>query len=63
MLNGIMECEYPHIIKGRISEGRHTRSEENRSYQGELISTTHYETISNRMVFNILTPNGFRSLA
>lgn len=63
LLNGLMECEYPHIIKGRIIKERHTRSEENRSYQGELISTTHYETISNRMVFNILTPNGFRSLA
>ena len=62
LINGLMDCAYPHIIKGRIVKERTTRREENRTRQGALVSTTHYETISNRMIFNILTPNGFRSL-
>lgn len=63
LINGLMECEYPHIIKGRIVKERRVTSEENRSHSGTLISTEYRETISNRMVFNLLTPNGFRSLA
>lgn len=63
LINGLMECEYPHIIKGRIVKERRMASEENRSRSGALISTEYRETISNRMVFNLLTPNGFRSLA
>ena len=58
-----MECDYPHIIKGRIIKEKRTMSEENRSKSGALISTEHRETISNRMIFNLLTPNGFLSLA
>lgn len=50
------------IIKGRIIKERHERREENHSERGELISTDVIETITNRMVFNILTPTGFRSL-
>lgn len=62
LINGLMECEYPHIIKGRIVKERRTVSDENRGPNGRLISTEIRETISNRMIFNILTPNGFRSL-
>ena len=47
---------------GRIIKERHERREENHSERGELISTDVIETITNRMVFNILTPTGFRSL-
>jgi len=46
----------------RIIKERHERREENHSERGELISTDVIETITNRMVFNILTPTGFRSL-
>ena len=63
LINGLMECDYPHIIKGRIIKEKRTMSEENRSKSGALISTEHRETISNRMIFNLLTPNGFLSLA
>ena len=63
LFNGLMDCAWPHIVKGRIVKERRTHSEQNRSAGGKLVSTTHYETISNRMIFNILTPNGFRSLA
>ena len=54
---------YPHIIKGRIIKERRSMSEEHRSEGGRLISTEYRDTISNRMIFNLLTPNGFRSLA
>lgn len=62
LINGLMECEYPHIIKGRIIKEKHTVTDENRGPTGRLLSTEIRETISNRMIFNILTPSGFRSL-
>ena len=62
LINGLMECEYPHIIKGRIVKERRTVTEENRGPNNRLVSTEIRETISNRMIFNILTPSGFRSL-
>lgn len=62
LINGLMECDYPHIIKGRIIKEKHTATDETRGPNGRLISTEIRETISNRMVFNLLTPNGFRSL-
>ena len=62
LLNGLMECEYPHIIKGRIIKEKHVITDEKRSVGGRVISTEIRETISNRMIFNILTPSGFRSL-
>lgn len=62
LMNGLMECEYPHIIKGRIVKEKHTVTDENRGPSGRLLSTEIRETISNRMIFNILTPSGFRSL-
>lgn len=62
LMNGLMECEYPHIIKGRIVKEKHIFTDENRGPNGYLFSTEIRETIFNRMIFNILTPNGFRSL-
>ena len=63
LINGLMECDYPHIIKGRIVKEKRTTSQENRSQEGHLLSTEYKETVSNRMIFNLLTPNGFTSLA
>lgn len=63
LINGLMECDYPHIIKGRIVKERRTSSTQERSPSGKLISTEYQETVSNRMIFNLLTPNGFISLA
>ena len=62
LINGLIECDNPHIVKGRIIKEKHTVTDENRGPHGRLISTEKRETISNRMLFNILTPSGFRSL-
>jgi len=63
LINGLVECDTPHIIKGRIVKENNIRAEENENNRGEVISTTMYETRSNKMIFNILTPDGFRSLS
>lgn len=63
LINGLMDCEFPHVIKGRIVKVKRTDSEENCDKNGKHISTDIRETISNKMVFNILTPNGCRVLA
>jgi len=55
LINGYVDCDTPHIIKGRIVK-------EIKRYVSETDSTV-TETRVNRMVFNILTPDGFRELA
>ena len=56
MINGLVECDAPHIVKGRIVK------ETVRSYQKGDADTILKETQTNKMIFNILTPGGFRSL-
>ena len=63
LINGIVECDTPHIIKGRIIKETNISKEENRNNKDELIGTTVYETRSNKMIFNLLTPQGFVSLS
>lgn len=63
LINGLVECDTPHIIKGRIIKENNTTQEENVNSRGEVMSTTVYETRSNKMIFNILTPQGFLSLS
>jgi hypothetical protein len=63
LINGLIECDYPHIIKGRIVKEVHTETSENRNRRGELMSTTIKEKVVNKMIFNILTPEGFKALA
>ena len=62
LINGLVECETPHIIKGRVIKEKRTRMEANENSRGDLISTTQTETISNKLTFNLLTPAGFISL-
>lgn len=62
MINGLIECETPHIIKGRIVKVVRAESEEKFSATGKHIATEVRETITNKMVFNVLTPNGFKAL-
>ncbi len=62
LINGLVECDTPHIIKGRIIKESSVSSEENTNSRGDLTSTTVYETRSNKMIFNLLTPEGFLSL-
>jgi len=63
MINGLIECDTPHIIKGRIVKEISINREENHNTKGELMSTTIIETRSNKMIFNLLTPQGFISLS
>ena len=61
LINGPVECDTPHIIKGRIVKEKLIRVDENTDTEGNLISTTVTETISNKLIFNALTSRGFIS--
>lgn len=61
MINGLIECDTPHIIKGRIIKVVRTESEEKFNYRGDHMGSEIKET-SNKMIFNVLTPNGFKAL-
>lgn len=63
LINGLVECDTPHIIKGRIIKETSISREENLNSRGDLTSTTVHETRSNKMIFNLLTPQGFLSLS
>lgn len=62
MINGLIECEFPHIIKGRIVKVVRTETEDRFSSRGQHMGAEIHETISNKMIFNILTPHGFKAL-
>ena len=62
MINGLIECDTPHIIKGRIVKVVRTESEEKFSAQGKHTGSEVTETITNKMIFNVLTPSGFKAL-
>ena len=62
MINGLIQCDTPHIIKGRIVKVTRTESEDRFSARGKHIGSEIHETISNKMIFNVLTPHGFRAL-
>lgn len=63
MLNGLAMCDNPHIVKGRIIK-EITADEQvmQTDKLGNAVKTTRTETSSNKLVFNILTPLGFKSL-
>lgn len=63
LINGLVECDTPHIIKGRIVKENTINKEYNMNSKGETIGETVYETRSNKMIFNLLTPQGFLSLS
>ena len=50
------------VQKGRIVKVIRTESEEKFSAQGNHIGSEVKETITNKMIFNVLTPNGFKAL-
>ena len=62
MINGLIQCDTPHIIKGRIIKVTRTESEDRYATNGKHIGSEIHETISNKMIFNVLTPHGFRAL-
>ena len=64
LLNGLIECDTPHVLKGRIvKEVRESVKEsENKSgRKGKTCEVT--ETVVNRMEFNVLTTEGIKKLA
>lgn len=61
-INGLIECDTPHIIKGRIIKVRNTEREEKFNARGNHTGAEVREVISNKMVFNVLTSAGFKSL-
>ena len=62
MINGLIECDTPHIIKGRIIKVKSVERDEQFSYSGKHMGAEIKEVISNKMVFNVLTPQGFKAL-
>ena len=62
LINGLVDCETPHIIKGRIIKVRSVEREEQFSDRGMHMGAQVKEVISNKMVFNVLTPRGFKAL-
>lgn len=64
LINGLMPCDSPHIIKGRsvkekLTDSRVTRTNE---HTGEALVTEVTETQTNKMVFHVLTAAGFQAL-
>lgn len=58
MMNGLIDCECPHVIKGRIIKQKKTRlSPDKGDGRNEL-----HEVTSNKLIFNVLTPSGYKSL-
>ena len=55
LINGYVNCENPHVIKGRVIKEVVTREND------EMGTVT--ETRRNRMLFNVLTPDGLKRLA
>lgn len=62
MINGLIDCDTPHIIKGRIIKVKNTQREEQFNSIGAHVGAEIKEVISNKMVFNVLTPQGFLAL-
>lgn len=62
MINGLIQCDHPHIIKGRVIKVVRTENEERFSSQGKHMGSEIKETITNKMIFNVLTPQGFKAL-
>lgn len=58
MMNGLVECETPHIIKGRIVKEKKTKI----GIEDDKGKTAVREITSNRLIFNVLTPTGLKSL-
>lgn len=58
LMNGLVECDTPHIIKGRIVKEKKTKI----GVEDENGKTAVREITSNKLIFNVLTPTGLKSL-
>lgn len=58
LMNGLVECDTPHVIKGRIVKEKKTHiGIPDESGTAEIRQVT-----SNKLIFNVLTPTGYHSL-
>lgn len=58
LMNGLVECDTPYVIKGRIVKEKKTHiGIPDESGKAEIRQVT-----SNKLVFNVLTPTGYHSL-
>ena len=55
LMNGLVDCEHPHVIKGRVIKQKKT----NLMASGDSDKAELREVESNKMIFNILTPDGY----
>ncbi|MDL2288139.1 class I SAM-dependent methyltransferase [Oscillospiraceae bacterium OttesenSCG-928-F05] len=62
LINGLVECDNPHVIKGRVVKQSRKRQDAIENIRGDVVGTEYHETVSNRMIFNILTPKGIKTL-
>lgn len=58
LMNGLVQCDTPHIIKGRIVKEKKAKV----GSENEYGKTEIREITSNKLIFNILSPSGFQSL-
>jgi predicted RNA methylase len=61
LMNGLVDCETPHIVKGRVVRRHKSEITAQETTDGKTISEVR-EVTSNHMIFNILAPAGFKSL-
>ena len=58
LMNGLVECGHPHVIKGRI-----IKEKKQKPLPGSNENVTQTSEVeSNRMIFNILTPDKYITL-
>ena len=62
LINGLIECETPHVIKGQVIKSTRRRTGDQYEECDGRATTEIIETTSNKMVFNLLTPNGVKLL-
>ena len=63
LINGLVPCDSPHIVKGRITkETVVTVNAVQKDDYGNLLSQEQTETVTNKLTFHLLTAAGFRSL-
>lgn len=58
MMNGLIECDSPHVIKGRIVKERKSKLGQVNDHNKQELK----EVITNKLVFNVLTESGMKSL-
>lgn len=62
LINGLVDCDAPHVIKGMVIKKSRQRVDEIHDAKGRPKGTALTETRANKLVFNLLTPQGFVSL-